>query len=514
MRYVVTAEEMRALDAATIEEIGLPGAVLMENAGRAVASEVSDMLDGDGHVAVCCGAGNNGGDGYVIARCLREWGLSATVYLAAPADKIAGDAKLHLNVFEQCGGRVAAIDDEASLVEHAPDIEVADVVVDALFGTGLAREVTGHYAEVIRVVNRAHGVRVAVDIPSGLSADSGRILGIAVNADRTITFGFAKPGLVSAPGYARCGEVVVAEMGIPSDLARAHGAQLAVVEAEDVALWLPERGPLDHKSTRGHVLIVAGSPGKRGAGRMAARAALRAGAGLVTLAAPGSDWPAPDEVMTAELDADATGAADRLQSLAAGKRAVAIGPGMPTGAEARAFVRAALQSLEVPIVVDADGLNHLGDDLDAVAGSPVPVILTPHPGEAGRLLGTSAGEVERDRIAAVRELARRSKAVVVLKGARTLVCDGSIADPFVTINPTGNPGMASGGTGDVLTGVIAALVGQGIAPAEAARAGAFLHGLAGDIAAEAGGETGLVAGDVTEALPHALAALESADSDD
>jgi NAD(P)H-hydrate epimerase len=510
MRYVVTAEEMRALDAATIEELGLPGAVLMENAGRAVASEVRDMLPDRAHVAVCCGAGNNGGDGYVIARCLREWGVGATVYLTVPADAVRGDAKLHFGVFEQCGGHVAAIHDEATLVEHAPAIEGADVVVDALFGTGLAREVTGHFAEVIRVMNRSRGHRVAVDIPSGVSANSGEVLGVSVAADKTVTFGFSKPGLVCAPGYARCGEVIVAEIGIPNDLARAHAVQLAVVEADDVTGWLPPRGQLDHKATRGHVLLVGGSPGKRGAGRMAARGALRAGAGLVTLATAGDDVRAPDEVMTADLDADAAGAGDVLVRLAAGKRGVAIGPGMPASEGGRALVLGALATLDSTLVLDADALNHLGQELEPVASAQVPVILTPHPGEAARLLGTSAAEVERDRVGSIRELARRSKAVVVLKGARTLVCDGGIDDPFVTVNPTGNPGMASAGTGDVLTGVITALVGQGVAPVDAARAGAFLHGLAGDIAAEAGGQTGLIAGDLIDALPQALEALENA----
>jgi len=510
MRYVVTAEQMRALDAATIEDIGLPGAVLMENAGRAVAREVRDRAGGDAHVAVVCGAGNNGGDGYVIARCLREWGLRATVYLAAERGKVAGDAALHLAAFEQCGGRVAPIHDERALVEHEAAIEAADVAVDAVFGTGLAREVDGHYAQVIRAVNRCQGLCVAVDIPSGLSADSGAVLGVAVEPALTVTFAFAKPGLVSAPGYARCGEVVVAEIGIPAELARAHGVQLAMLDDADARRYLRPRSQLDHKGARGHVLLIAGSPGKRGAGRLAARSSLRSGAGLVTLAAAGTHVQAPDEVMTAELDADAAGAAEVMVALAAGKHAVGIGPGMATGDAGRALVLAALARVQVPIVVDADGLNHLGANLAPVAAAQAPVVLTPHPGEAGRLLGIATADVERDRVAAVRAIAERSRAVVVLKGARTLVCDGSIADPLVTINPTGNPGMATAGAGDVLTGTIAALLGQGIAAADAARAAVYAHGLAGDIAAAADGEAGLIAGDLVGALPSAFTALESA----
>jgi ADP-dependent NAD(P)H-hydrate dehydratase / NAD(P)H-hydrate epimerase len=506
MRYVVTAEEMRALDRATIETIGLPGVVLMENAGRAVALAVREVARG-GHVAVVCGAGNNGGDGYVAARCLREWGQPATVYLTAAREVVKGDAALHLAVFERCGGEVVPLADQAALLSQAPVIEAAEVVVDALFGTGLARPIQGHLAAVIRVINGSRAYKVAVDVPSGLSSDAGHVLGIAVRANCTITFGFAKPGLVSAPGCAHAGRVEVAEMGVPRDLARAHGIGLALLEQTDVAAALPRRSALDHKSTRGHVLLVAGAPGKRGAGRMAARAALRAGAGLVTLAGPGAAESVPDEVMSAELDADAAGSIDTLMTLAEGKRCLAMGPGMPTGPGARHLVHVALARSPIPLVLDADGLNHLGTELDLVRTAASQVVLTPHPGEAARLLACSAADIERDRIASVRALAQKTGAVVVLKGARTLVCDGTGSDELTTINPTGNPGMATGGSGDVLTGVIAALVAQGVPPLDAARAGVYLHGRAGDMAAERG-QSGLIAGDIIEALQPALGELE------
>jgi len=266
MKYVVSAAEMRAIDAATIEGIGLPGAVLMENAGRAVADAVAEELGGAaGAVAVVAGAGNNGGDGYVVARVLRARGIEALVYLAARRSEVKGDALLHLHAYEQTGGMATSIADPGELAEHRDAIESAPLVVDALFGTGLARPVSGHLAQVIEVMNRARGPVVAVDIPSGLSADSGMPLGVAVEARRTVTMAFLKLGIAVAPGLARAGRVTVAEIGIPVELAQAHGIRVAVLEPRDVEATLRRPDLLDHKNRRGHVLVVAGSPGKRGA---------------------------------------------------------------------------------------------------------------------------------------------------------------------------------------------------------------------------------------------------------
>jgi len=511
MQYVVTAAEMRALDAATIEGIGLPGVVLMENAGRAVADEALAML-GDqavgARVAVICGAGNNGGDGYVAARWLRERGVHAAVYLAADEGRVTGDALTQLAAYRQVGGVVFGLADAAALAEQCRAIETADLVLDCLFGTGLERPVTGHLAEVIEVINRGDAPVLAVDLPSGLSADTGEALGTAVDAARTVTMAFLKVGIAVAPGFARAGLVRLAAIGIPRELALAHGIRVALLEPGDVAHLAPRPGALDHKNSRGHCLVVAGSPGKRGAGRLTAWAALRAGAGLVTLAAAGGEILAADPVMTAELDAE-RGGPGRLAELAAGKRALAIGPGMATGAPGRALVDAALAS-DVPLVIDADGLNHLAGDpqgLERVAAAPAPAVLTPHPGEAARLLGETAAEVERDRVGAARELARRSGSVVVLKGARTLVCDGIAGDDFVTINATGNPGLATAGSGDVLTGVIAGLCAQGLAPGDAARLGVWVHGLAADLLVPELGQRGMTASDVADAIPWAMSEL-------
>lgn len=514
MRYIVTAEQMRALDAATIDEIGLPGAVLMENAGRRVADVILADLGAhavEAHVAVVCGGGNNGGDGYVIARVLRERGVSASVYIARDPAAISGDARTHLDVYEQVGGVAYEIANIESLGEHRDAIEGADVVVDAVFGTGLDRPVTGHLAAVIELINRATGVRIAVDIPSGLSADTGQVLGIAVVAHRTVTLAFHKIGTAVSPGFARCGHTIVAEIGIPRQLAQAHGVSTALLERDDVAPFLTGLSDIDHKGTRGHALLVAGSPGKRGAARLAAWAALRTGAGLVTLAAPPgkTEIAAPDPVMTEYLDPDEDGAIARLVGLACDKRAVAIGPGMPTSEAGRALVFGALAELDVPLVLDADALNHVHTDVERVASARPPVVLTPHPGEAARLLGCTTAEVQADRVEVARLLADRARSVVVLKGARTVVCDGISNDGFVTVNTTGNPGLATAGSGDVLTGVITALIAQGTAPADAARLGVWLHGRAGDLAAAALGPRSVTASDVIDELPEALVELDA-----
>ena len=517
MRHVVTAEEMRALDATTIDDMGLPGAVLMENAGRRVADVILRELDGPIgagraraalRVAVVCGAGNNGGDGYVIARYLRDHGVPAAVYLCVPADRLRGDARLHFDAYRAMGHPVNDIADADGLAAHKGAIERADIAVDGVFGTGLARAVGGHYRAVIEVLNRCRGLCVAIDIPSGLSADTGEVLGVAVRADITVTMAFLKVGLASAPGFARVGRVEVAEIGIPTRLAAERGVRTVLIEPADLASLVPVPDLLDHKNRRGHLLVVAGSPGKRGAARLTSWAALRSGAGLVTLASPwhGAEPAAPDPIMTAALDTGA-GSIATLRALIRGKRALAMGPGMPVGADGHALVKSALAEVEVPMILDADALNHLGTDLEAVARARAPVVMTPHPGEAARLLGTTAAAIERDRVAAVRQLADTSRAVVILKGARSLTCSGLDDDRRgrVAINPTGTPALATAGSGDVLTGVVGGLLAQGLDPLDASLLGAFVHGRTGEMAAgDLGTPLGVTAADLARHIPAAL----------
>ena len=489
MQPVVTAAEMRALDRATIEDIGIPGFTLMETAGRAVAGVVRTILD-PGRVAIVCGPGNNGGDGYVIARVLRGAGIDVTVYLAVPRAAIKGDAAAHLAVLERSGGVVTSIESPQALGEASDEIAGAALVVDALFGVGLARDITGHLADVVSIINHAARV-LAVDIPSGLDTDTGRVLGTCVRATATVTMGALKVALASAPGFAHCGEIDVADIGVPDSVLAKQAVRAGLVEERDVAGWLPRAEPLDHKGTRGHVVIVGGMPGFRGAGRLCANAALRSGAGLVTLATAG-DVIADDSVMTRAL-------ATNVGDLLAHKSAVVIGPGLGQSEPAAGWVGEVLAS-GVPAVLDADALNLVAGIVEAIQKASGPIVLTPHPGEAARLLGTTAAEIERDRLAAARALASRTNAIVVLKGARTIVCERD----FCSINPTGGPELATGGSGDVLAGVIGALLAQGLAAADAARVGVYVHGLAGQRLAAAHGRRGVVSSDLPVAIAGVL----------
>lgn len=507
MQPVLTAAEARALDRVTMTDVGLPGVVMMEAAGRGVAAEVLRALaTRPGPVAVVCGGGGNGGDGLVVARVLRAAGVDATAYLAVPAVGITGDAALHLGVYQRSGGALidASGDEGPALIAAA--VARAAIVVDALFGVGVTRAVEGRLAAVIAAIDGAPGWRVAIDLPSGLDADTGQVRGVAARADVTVTMAAPKLGIAVAPGAAYAGRVVVVDIGVPPAVLAAMAPRAALVEAADAAAWRRPSDPLTHKHRRGHLLVVAGAPGTRGAGRLAAIAALRAGAGLVTLAGPtgGGELAAPDPIMTAALDE-----VDGLAALLAGKHALAIGPGMPADARGRAWIDHALAA-GVPCVIDAAGLGHLVGRLDAVAAAAGRVVLTPHSGEAARLLGTTAAAVDADRPAAVRALAAATRAVVLLKGPRTLVCDGRAGDA-IAINPTGGPALATAGSGDVLAGIIAALAVE-LPPAQAALAGAHVHGLAAEAWRDAndGADRGLSAGQLSLLLPRVLGRLLAA----
>jgi NAD(P)H-hydrate epimerase len=485
MRVLDTAE-MRAADRRAIDELGIPAALLMEHAGRAVAEVVLARAAAGARIAVVCGGGNNGGDGFACARWLREHGRAVRVFLAKGRPAAGGEAALHLGMWEKLG----------EVLPAGPEIATADLVVDALFGTGSDRAIVGEMAAVVGWMNAAP-LRVAVDIPSGLAVDTGRAAGAVVRADVTVTLAFPKVGILTWPGCEVAGEVWVADIGIPRSLG--DGARAAWTHAGEMAPLVPRRGAGDHKGTNGHVLVIAGSPGKTGAALLAAEAAVRGGAGLTTLATDPACFEAVQgrvrEVMTAPLAADA----GALAALAKGKRALVWGPGMPTAPEWGEFLRGALARLGVPAVVDADGLNHLAADVSAARAATGPLVLTPHPGEAARLLGRTTEEVQADRVAAARALADATGAVVVLKGARTVVAaPGGLA----ALNASGNPGLGTGGTGDVLSGLLGALLAQGLAAWDAARLGVYLHGLAGDLAAAEIGPVGMAAGDLLPRIPR------------
>jgi NAD(P)H-hydrate epimerase len=497
------AAAMRALDRHTIETLAIPGEVLMESAGRAVAEAVLSLAPRE--VLVVAGGGQNGGDGLVAARHLRALGVPVRVALLAEPQGAAAAELARARAFEVP-------------VAHGPGFEPpgeGGVIVDALFGTGLARPVAGAAAEAIARIAAAGRPVVAVDLPSGIDADTGQVLGAAVRAGITVTFGLPKPGLALEPGRSHAGRVVVARIGI-ADAAPgvAPDAELWTVAA--AAAQLPARPRDGHKGSFGHVLVVAGSEGKTGAAALAARAAVRGGAGLVTLACPAGLNDILEqkctEAMTAPVaDTPARGfagaAEEALVALAAERDVVALGPGIGRADETAKLVRALCTRVERPLVLDADGLFAFAGEPAALRGRRAPTVLTPHPGEAARLLGCMNAEITRDRLGASRRLAAETGCIVVLKGAPTVTARPG-APPLV--NPTGGPALASGGTGDVLTGLVAALLAQGLGAAEAAGLGVFLHGLAGDRIAAARGASGLAAEELADALPEAAQALRDA----
>jgi NAD(P)H-hydrate epimerase len=519
---LVTADEMRALDREVIERLGVPGVVLMESAGRGVVDVIAARLDVPrSRFAVFCGPGNNGGDGFVVARHLANRGAQAHVVLCVPEERVTGDARVH---YLACRGSNVVFHDaatDAQLRAALPALAGADCVVDALLGTGLQRAVAGHLAGAIAAINEHAGLVVAVDVPSGLDADRGVPLGACVRAAHTVTFGFAKLGLVGAPGFTYAGCLHVADIGIPERLARQKGVTAELLAPSVLEPLRRPRAPLSHKGTHGHVLLWAGSRGKLGAAVLAGSAVLRAGAGLCTVALertlqPSFDGRVPELMSAGYASADegappsdeeaGTEAAGELCALVSGKRVVAAGPGMPVApvyGDVLARVIAGALAARAGVVLDADALNHVARDPQILAARAEPgrVILTPHPGEAARLLGRGTDEVQGDRVGAARALAARFSAVVALKGARTVVAapDGRLA-----VCPTGNPGLGSGGTGDVLLGCVAALFAEEPEPFSACARAVYLHGAAGDLAAATHGERGLIAHDVVDALPRVL----------
>ncbi|HHL40131.1 MAG TPA: NAD(P)H-hydrate dehydratase [Deltaproteobacteria bacterium] len=511
---LVDARTMKEMDRRAMETYGVSGLQLMENAGRGVADVAVSMLDGGrGPVAVVAGKGNNGGDGFVAARHLCNRGVSAVVFSLASIDEIKGDAGRNARSWVRMGGEVHLVRTTEELKRHFSPLMMSTLIIDAVLGTGLSSPVEGFYGEVIDLINGLDKPVLSVDVPSGLCASTGRVLGRAVSADVTATMALPKTGLYVYPGRAHAGRIEVVDIGAPRAVLEEGEAEFELVDEDFVWKVLRPRGADSHKGTYGHLLVAAGSPGKGGAAYMSAAAAMRAGAGLVTLAVPESIAQAMEakttEVMTCALAAGADGAfckasADGARALLEGKSALAVGPGIGASDATASFVSALLREARCPVVVDADGLNVLAGRLDGLKEVEARLVLTPHPGEAARLLGTTAAGVQDHRLASARRLADLTGAVVVLKGAGTVV---AAASGKVYVNPTGSAALASAGTGDILTGIIGALLAQGAAPAAAAAAGAYIHGLAAQRLASRGYEAGLVATDLLEALPPLLSEL-------
>ena len=508
MKPVLTPQQAVELDRGT-QERGVPAELLMERAGRAIARAAVDLTGGvyGRRAVVVCGRGNNGGDGLVAARHLARWGMRVAVVMMEPVEALREPASTNAaRLSPETGVRPKAF----SSVVLERELARADVAIDAVFGTGFRGIPENAYAEAIDALNACPASVIAVDIPSGVNGETGAVDGEGVWAELTVTFGAAKTGAVLLPGAERAGDVRVVDIGFPEDLVR---ADTFLTEPADVVAALPVRPADTHKRATGVLLIVAGSRGMTGAVKLIAEAAGRIGVGLVTVAVPNSVLPVVQTTLTEatflplpETD-DGTVASDALDVVLehlAGADALALGPGLTAQVETAGFVRDLVRACPEPIVLDADGLNAFAGRATDLADRKSDAVLTPHVGEFARVSGVGAHDLEADRLAHVRALAVRTNAVTLLKGSRTV-----IASPggIVRINPTGSAVLATAGSGDVLTGAIGGLLARGVAPADAAAAGAYLHGLAGMLAGRDHGE-GTVAGDLVGLLPEAVARVE------
>ena len=514
---VATAELMRKLDQRAISEFGIPGMVLMENAARGIVSTLFRSFPDlpTSRVGILAGRGNNGGDGLAAARYLANRGIPCRIFLFAAQEEVKGDAGANLEILKRMG---VAVQEVLNLEEWGGQkalVGSADLLLDGIFGTGLKGPVEGFFREIIESVNSLKKPVVAIDLPSGLDADSGQVLGACIQARITVTFGLAKRGLLVQPGAQAAGKVVVVDISLPRPALEGERIQDHLLEGADFLPYLLPRNPDSHKGKFGHLLVLAGSPGKTGAAALVSQAALRVGTGLITLGVPESLNSILEEkvteVMTEPLPETrektlGLSAQQRIFELCSRKTALALGPGLSLNLETVRLVQQVVRKSPLPAVIDADGLSALAGKPEILRKNQKELILTPHPGEMARLAGISIEEVQKDRIQVARGFAKEYGVILVLKGSRSL-----IASPGgeVFINPTGNPGMASGGTGDVLTGMIGGLLAQGLPALEAAKLGVYLHGLAGDYAAFLKGERGIAATDLVELAPGVLNALAS-----
>jgi ADP-dependent NAD(P)H-hydrate dehydratase / NAD(P)H-hydrate epimerase len=518
---ILNADQMREADRRTIDEVGIPSLVLMENAGRQVVAVMEAAFEdlAERRVAILCGRGNNGGDGFVIARTLRQRDVDVSVFLVGHLADVRGDARTNLEALGRLGLPVVEIGGEQEWELHASEVTGHDIIVDALFGTGLKSPLAGLIETIVDDINGAPVPVVAVDLPSGVSADTHEVIGPTIQAALTVTLGAPKIPLVLPPARDLAGDLAVADIGIPEEVIEAVGGPfIRLITADDLRPLVPSRRRDAHKGTFGHVLVVAGSRGKTGAAHLAASGALRSGAGLVTVATPRSCQPVVAslgaEYMTeglAETDGGTLSAFALDDVLRLPGTVIAAGPGLGSTDAVAAFVAGLLERSNVPLVLDADAINaFVGDPGRLVAREGQVVVVTPHPGEMARLLGIPTGDVQAHRLETARTLASTHRLFVVLKGHRTII---ATPDGQAFINTTGNPGMATGGTGDVLTGMIAAWLGQVDDPVAACCLAVHLHGAAGDLAADDEGEISMTAGDLVQRIGDAVLELTAVHGD-
>jgi len=508
---ILTAKQIREIDRLSTEQFGIPSILLMENAGMRVVEALQDRFDDleERTIGIVCGKGNNGGDGFVVARQLIQKGTYPSVLVIGNEQEISGDAKINLDILKAIGFPPTCITGVEEWRREKAELLDADIIVDALLGTGLTKPATGLYAAVIESLcdDFPRAEIVSIDLPSGLPADSAHPVGPAVEADLTVTFTALKPCLVLFPNQEYAGDVILADIGNPAELLESPELQTNLIAPEEFEDAMSMRRVDSNKGDFGKVLIVGGSIGKSGAAAMTGWSALRSGAGLVTVATPGNVLSivaaSMPELMTAVLPE----ANEGISNLLEGKSVLAIGPGLGMEPATQNLVRSFVNASRVPTVVDADGLNAYAENPADLRGDDVrPVIITPHPGEMSRLSGKAIESITANRIAVARDFSTANNVYVVLKGFRTVV---AAPDGSVHINATGNPGMATGGTGDILSGMIAGIIGQPHLGSLVHRIclAVYLHGLAGDLAAEKLGEESLVATDILQFLPAAFEKL-------
>lgn len=515
---IATPVQMNAMDASSIIEYGIPGILLMENAAMAVVSEAVSMMESGTStiVTAVAGRGNNGGDAFAAARLLHCKGVDVKVYLTGTKDGISGDALFNMTLLEKMGIPVFELTGDKDLEMLTDDINRSQLILDGIFGTGLSREVSGLASKVITRMNSSSKPILAIDIPSGIDGANGSIRGACIKADTTVTFCMPKTGLVVNPGCEYAGRLVVAEIGTPPVVIDKQNILTELTDARQVSRLIPTRRSESNKGDYGRALIITGSTGMIGCGCLCSMAALRCGAGLVYTGVPGSlagiYGAAAAEPVVLPLEDGGSGCLSVKsvgQILGHMERmdVVAIGPGLTASDEIRQVVEQIVENSKVPLVLDADALNVLSGNPRILKKLITETVITPHPGEMARLTGLSIAEIQRDRIGTAARFAAEYGVTVVLKGNRTVI---AMPDGRIYINPTGNAGMATAGSGDILTGMIAGLAAQGVPVYDAAVAGVYLHGLAGDKAASDMGKHGMVAGDILLYVPHIIKELTEA----
>jgi NAD(P)H-hydrate epimerase len=501
---ISSVDEMRAMDRHAAGKLGIPEAILMENAGQAAASVLAREIGiPDRKIVIFCGAGNNGGDGFVVARKIHADGGRVKVYLLGNPDKFTGAARMNLEILARLPVEVQPFQ---SMKKTRMEILHCHGIVDAIFGTGLDREVGGLYREAIALINASGKKVVSLDIPSGVNGDTGQIMGAAVQADYTVTFGLPKIGAMLYPGYERCGKLYVCHISFPPSLYDRTDIRIQV----NRPAALPPRAKSGHKGSMGEALFIAGAAGYFGAPYFSAMSFLKTGGGYARLAAPRSMTPflagQGGEIVFIPQKETTSGSIalenkNGLIELCDKMDMVVIGPGLSLDPETQRLVREIIKTIKAPVLIDGDGITAVSADLKIVTKRKAPTVLTPHPGEMSRMTGKPAAETDRQKIAVVQKTALDLGAWVVLKGAHSLI---ACPDEQVFINLSGNSGMATAGSGDVLTGTIAALFGLGLSLEEAVKKGVFIHGFAGDLAASAKGEDGITARDIMDYLPQAM----------